>query len=152
MNIRLLHSSDIQSLSEALAELQLLKRYGLSAERLAADLNTALRQGDDLIVSVEDDHASGLAWFLKSGTFATGGYLKLLAVASNAQQKGTGASLLAAFEAAVSIKCRNAFLLVSDFNAGAQRFYERHGYIKAGSLQGLILPDVAEIIFWKRLR
>ncbi len=41
---------------------------------------------------------------------------------------------------------------MSDFNAGAQRFYERHGYVRAGALDGLVLPGVAELLYWKRLR
>ena len=41
--------------------------------------------------------------------------------------------------------------LVSDFNTDAQHFYERHGYVRAGALAGLVLPDVTELIYWKRL-
>ncbi len=46
----------------------------------------------------------------------------------------------------------HAFLLVSDFNEDAQRFYEREGYLRVGPLPGLVLPDVAELLYWKRLR
>jgi hypothetical protein len=39
--------------------------------------------------------------------------------------------------------------LVSDFNHGAQRFYERHGYRRIGALPALVLPSVAELVYWK---
>ncbi len=65
---------------------------------------------------------------------------------------GAGTRLLRAFEAEVARESRHAFLLVSDFNQGAQRFYQRHGYARVGALPGLVLPDVAELIYWKRLR
>jgi GNAT superfamily N-acetyltransferase len=81
-----------------------------------------------------------------------GGYLRLLAVLEGAQGGGAGAALLAAFEAEVAKASAHAFLLVSDFNGGAQRFYLRHGYARVGALPGLVLPDVAELLFWKRLR
>ena len=96
--------------------------------------------------------ARGLAWFLREGTLALGGYLKLIAMLPGAEGKGAGALLLAAFEAEVSKRSAHAFLLVSDFNDGAQRFYERHGYARVGPLPGLVLPDVAEVLYWKRLR
>ncbi len=151
MNIRAPIQTEIHPLAEELAELPLLRRYRLSANRLSSELITALKQGDGLRILEDGGRPRGLAWFLTSGTFATGGYLKLIAIASDFQQKGAGAALLAAFEDAASEKCRNAFLLVSDFNTGAQRFYERHGYGRVGGLPGLILPDVIELIYWKRL-
>jgi ribosomal protein S18 acetylase RimI-like enzyme len=93
----------------------------------------------------------GLCWFLPAGTLALGGYLRLLAVVGEAQDAGVGGELLRAFEAEVGRASRHAFLLVSDFNHGAQRFYERHGYARVGAIPGLVLPDVAELVYWRRL-
>jgi GNAT superfamily N-acetyltransferase len=144
---RPLSDGDIEPLAGKLAGLPLLQRYRRTEAALAADLRRALAAGEGLVV---DDALRGLAWFLPSGTFALGGYLKLLAVAEPG--RGTGAALLAAFESAVrAAGQRHAFLLVSDFNEGAQRFYAHHGYARAGSLERLVLPDVDELIFHKRL-
>jgi hypothetical protein len=41
------------------------------------------------------------------------------------------------------------FLLVSAFNVGARRFYERHGYGLVGKLPGFALADVTELVLWK---
>jgi GNAT superfamily N-acetyltransferase len=60
--------------------------------------------------------------------------LRLIAVAADAQGQGIGAALL-----------------VSDFNIAAQRVYQRRGYQQVGTLPGLVLPDVDELCFWKRL-
>jgi ribosomal protein S18 acetylase RimI-like enzyme len=127
-------------------------RYGRDAGRIAADLGQALAHGDGLLLEEADGAVRGLAWFLRAGTLAMGGYLKLVAVLPGAQGGGAGAALLEAFEAEVARESRHAFLLVSDFNDGAQRFYERHGYARVGAIPGLVLPDVAEVIYWKRLR
>jgi len=152
MTIRPLAAADVASLARGLAALPLMQRYGRSEGSIAADLRAALARGDGLLVAEEAGAPSGLAWFLRAGTLAMGGYLKLIAVLPGAQGGGSGAALLAAFEAEVSRSSAHGFLLVSDFNAGAQRFYERHGWTRAGALPGLVLPGVSELLYWKRLR
>lgn len=149
--VRALAPRDVGPLSTALAELPLLTRYGRNADALEADLRAALFRGDGLEVYDDGAGPEGLAWFLSSGTFAMGGYLKLLAVLPSATKKGRGSLLLSAFEDATQKKSRQAFLLVSDFNHVAQRFYERHGYARVGEIPALVLPDVQELVYWKRL-
>ncbi|HZY04062.1 MAG TPA: GNAT family N-acetyltransferase, partial [Anaeromyxobacteraceae bacterium] len=116
------------------------------------DLRRALARGDGLLVEEAEGGPRGLAWFLTGGTLGVGGYLRLIAVVPEAVGGGTGARLLRAFELRVARKSRHAFLLVSGFNRGAQRFYRRHGWVRVGGLPGLVLPDVEELIYWKRLR
>lgn len=152
MSVRQLSRDDVAQLAPALAELPLMVRYGRSAARIAADLAAALARGDGLLAWEVAGAARGLAWFLREGTFGMGGYLRLIALAEGAQGGGAGAALLAAFEAEVLRVGRHAFLLVSDFNTPAQRFYERRGYARVGALPGLVLPEVAELVYWKRLR
>jgi GNAT superfamily N-acetyltransferase len=73
-------------------------------------------------------------------------------VLPRAQSRGIGAGLLAATEGILARSTGHGFLLCSDFNGPAQAFYERHGWTRVGALPGLVLPDVAELIYWKRLR
>ena len=94
----------------------------------------------------------GFCWFLHHGTLGMGGYLRLIAVLDGAQSRGTGAALLAAYEGEVARSASHGFLLVSDFNTPAQRFYERHGWSRVGAIPKLVLPDVDELVYWKRLR
>ncbi len=152
MTVRPLAAADVPALARALAGLELLARYGRGAAALEADLGAALARGDGLLLAEEDGRPLGLCWFLRAGTLGMGGYLKLLAVADGARGSGLGARLLADFEAEVARSSRHAFLLVSDFNQAAQRFYARHGWARVGAVPGLVLPDVAEVIWWKRLR
>ncbi len=149
--LRPLAKADIAPLAAVLAELPLMIRYRATPVSLAASLEKAYRRRHGLIVA--DDHLGtvGLAWFLDRGTFAVGGYLRLLAVGARAAGTGIGARLLAAYEAEVGKVSGHAFLLVSDFNEGAQRFYRKHGYTQSGALPGLVVPDVTELIYWKRL-
>ncbi len=152
MTIRPLAAGEAAVLAARLAELPLLRRYRRQAADLARDLDGASARGE--VVLVHDagaDGPDGLAWFSPSGTFLLGGYLKLLAVAPGAEGRGIGRELLAAFEAEVGRVSRHAFLLVSDFNQGAQRFYERHGFARVGALPDLVLAGVSEVVYWKRL-
>jgi GNAT superfamily N-acetyltransferase len=150
--IRPLQEADVAALASSLARLPLLVRYRRDASRVARDLAESLARGDGLLVEEREGRVRALAWFQRAGTLGVGGYLRLLAVVPEATGEGAGAALLAAFEAEVGRESRHAFLLVSDFNDGAQRFYERHGYARVGALPGLVLPDVSELVYWKRLR
>ncbi len=149
--IRPLAPADVPALAAGLAELPLLARYGRSAARLEAALTAALGRGEHLLVAEEAGAVVGLAWFLTSGTLALGGYLRLIAVLGPDQRRGVGAALLSAYEAETSKVSGHAFLLVSASNAGAQRFYRRHGYSRVGTLPELVLPGEDEVMFWKRL-
>jgi GNAT superfamily N-acetyltransferase len=158
MELRPAVAEDVPALAEGLAALPLLVRYGRDAPRLGRDLEAALARGDGLIVAAGPAGPAtpapllGLAWFTRHGTLGLGGYLRLMAVLPGAQARGVGAALLAAFEAEVAAASAHGFLLCSDFNEPARRFYERHGWQRCGALPGLVLPDVAELIYWKRLR
>jgi ribosomal protein S18 acetylase RimI-like enzyme len=151
MEIRTAAAADLAPLAEGLARLDLMRRYGRDEPRLAADLARAHARGDGLLLAVEGAGPAGLAWFLRQGTLGLGGYLKLLAVLPGARSRGVGSALLGAFEAALVETAGHGFLLCSDFNAAAQAFYERHGWVRVGALPGLVLPGVAELIYWKRL-
>lgn len=152
MTVRSLVPGDVPRLAAELSQLPLLQRYGRSEASLSADLGRALERGERLLLEESDGAPRGICWLLTSGTFGMGGYLRLLAVVAGAHGQGVGATLLQAFEDEVAKVSRHAFLLVSDFNASAQRFYERHGYSRIGELPGLVLPDVAELVYWKQLR
>jgi GNAT superfamily N-acetyltransferase len=145
-------AADLAPLAAGLAGLDLMQRYGRDEARLAADLARAHAAGDGLLLAVQAGRPVGMAWFLRQGTLGLGGYLKLMAVLPGAQSRGIGAELLASFEGTLAQTSAHGFLLCSDFNVAAQAFYERHGWTRVGALPGLVLPDVAELVYWKRLR
>ncbi len=124
-------------------------RYGQDAVRLETSLTSALARGDGVLV-YDDGETKGLAWFVPDGTLGLGGYLRLLAVVPGAEGKGVGRALLRAFEHAVFAVSAHAFLLCSDFNTDARRFYGRQGYSEVGGLPDLVLSGVTEVILWKR--
>jgi ribosomal protein S18 acetylase RimI-like enzyme len=147
--IRPASRDDVRHLSVLLAPEPLFSSYGLTAEALDARWGAAVEAGDRVLVAEVAGGPVGLCWFAASGTFGTGAYLRLIAVARSAQGQAVGAALLAAYEAACGTPAGGWFLLTSDFNTGAQRFYSRHGYREVGQLPDFAKAGITERIFWK---
>jgi ribosomal protein S18 acetylase RimI-like enzyme len=129
----------------------LWQRSGLDAVRTAALLTGA--SATDTVLTLEVDGAvAGFAWIDSRGVFGRSSYLRMIAVAPSQRSAGLGAHLMDAFETLAERVGPDAFLLVSDFNTDAQRFYQRRGYSEVGRIPGYVLPGVSELLMWKRLR
>ncbi len=155
-------------LGVALAALPLLVRYGVVPVRLGEELRSLAGRGaagagepaeQTLLVAETgsaDGELAGMARILHGGggrgQFGRGGYLKLIALRPGYEGRGIGQLLLAAVEHAVAERSSELFLLTSDFNHGAQRFYERAGYRRVGELPEFVCAGITEIIYVKRVR
>jgi GNAT superfamily N-acetyltransferase len=136
-----------------MASSPLLRRYGTTRRGALLALARGLRAGDRVIVAATPDgRPVGLAWILPSRILTGAAYLRLLLVAEGRQRGGLGARLLAAAEAAARAVANHLVLLVTTDNAGARRFYGRHGYRRVGRLPGLARAGLDETLYWKTLR
>lgn len=131
---------------------RLWQRYQLSETRIAADFDAALAR-DDLVLVVDAERpARAFAWCLPNGMFGAFPYLKRLGVDPACSGKGFGSLVMELLEQELLARQRHdLFLLVSDFNLDAQRFYQRRGYQEIGRIPDLALPGVAELLFRKQL-
>ena len=91
----------------------------------------------------------GLAWVIPDGMFGRSPYLRTIGVHPDSPGRGIGSALLRAVEDRV--RPALLFLLTSDFNTGAQRLYERHGYTHIGTVPGYVVPGVDELLYLKRV-
>lgn len=131
----------------------LLARYGTTRQTARGALARGRAAGDRVIVAVAPDgRIAGMAWVLTSRILTGAAYLRLLLVAEDHQRTGTGAVLLAAAETATRAIANHLALLVTTDNAGARRFYARHGYRHVGGLPDLARPGLDETLYWKTLR
>lgn len=140
---------DLAPLGTALAPLPLFQAYRLTAEALTQRFQAALQRGEGLLLAELEGTPVGVCWFIARGAFGGGAYLRTLAIQEGLQGQGLGAELLRGYETGSDNPPGGWFLLASDFNTGAHRFYERHGYREVGQLPGFAAPGVTERIYWK---
>lgn len=109
------------------------------------------RPGSELFVA-RDQGTSSLLGFILLAPYGLAGspYISSIAVAPDARGKRLGAQLLRFAEQRYYNR-QHIFLLVSEFNAGAQRFYRRNGYEFVGELDDYIVRGHSELLFLKRL-
>jgi len=103
-------------------------------------------------VAVQNGTVAGFVIFTPEPVFARGGYLRAVGVAADRRRNGIGGKLLAFAENKTCRTSENLYLCVSSFNRRACAFYRSRGYALVGKIPGLIRPDRAECIYWKRLR
>jgi ribosomal protein S18 acetylase RimI-like enzyme len=101
-------------------------------------------------VVAEGGRITGFIWYETHGAFARSGYISLIGVQPGLYGQGIGQDLMAHAERDMFSVVNDVFLLVSDFNEAAQRFYQSLGYHQVGSIPDYVLSGVAELIYHKR--
>jgi ribosomal protein S18 acetylase RimI-like enzyme len=151
MQIRQLKEEDIPLCANLASSLPLGKTYGFTVEGWIRKLKQARNeQGNLLFVAEEEDRLAGFAWVHTHGAFLAAPYLRFIAVDPSFQGRGVGALLLKEFEEQTRYLGKDWFLLVSDFNTGAQQFYEKHGYQRVGALPSFAKEGITEVIMVKK--
>lgn len=89
--------------------------------------------------------------YVRPRGFAGAPYIASIGVAPDHRNLGVGTALLVHAESRYSPHAQHIFLLVSSFNTGARRLYERLGYRAVGELPDFIVAGAAEVIMHKRL-
>ena len=148
--VRPFHANDAAACGAIVGATPLWQRIGLGAERTATLLAAAAERGETVLV-VDDGGVSGFAWIDAHGAFGRSAYLRMIAVEPARRSSGLGARLMDAFETVALTEDGNAFLMVSESNADARRFYERRGYVEVGRVPGYVQPDVVELVLRKRV-
>jgi len=143
--------ADLPILAAWMVDLPLFQRYNLTVERAVTNFENGLARGDWLITADAEFSACGFAWAIPNGAFGRSPYLRLIGVRADLTRHGIGAALLTEVESMAAEKSNDLFLLVSDFNEAAQRFYLRQNYTQIGAIPNYVVPGVAELIFRKRL-
>ncbi len=151
VRIRPLLPRDISACATIVATEPLWQRYGITARHAQQQLRGAVHRGDRVYVAVAQGQVVGFVWFQIRGTFAHSGYVRWIGIASSARGKGIGSALMDVAERQILPHGPNVFLLVSDFNRRAQRFYRALGYRLVGTLPDYVLPGLTELLYRKTL-
>jgi len=147
-----MRDADVAACASVMLAVPLWTRYGVATVDAARAAFEDVMAGTCLgLVAEEDERIVGFAVYTVRGTFVHSGYVRSVAVAPDAQRRGVGARLMDAVEAAILSHGPNVFLLVSAWNAGAQRFYERRGYQRIGEVADYVRRGITEVVYRKTL-
>jgi ribosomal protein S18 acetylase RimI-like enzyme len=150
--IRSMQTKDLPLLAVWMVETPLWQRYGLTIDKAIANFERGMARGEWLIVAEVEDSVCGFAWVIPQGAFGRSPYLRLIGVQADKAGSGIGTKLMAEVERKSAEVASDIFLLVSDFNTGAQAFYKQRGYTQIGAITAYVVPDITELIFRKRLK
>jgi len=147
--IQALNVFDVPAAAEIIAGNALWQRYGVTYDSAQQVLIEGLNRSGQLYSAKLENRLVGLIWFDVTGTFYHSGYIRWVAVHPDFQNRGLGRILVEFAEEKIFKTGPNVFLLVSDFNRAAQRFYRRLGYKKVGELADFYKPGICEWIYRK---
>ncbi len=157
--VRRLRAGDVDDCARIVAGDPLWERYGVTLRSARQAIGRELRAGRrpgaasreaaELAVAHHGGRLVGFIWFHLRGTFHHSGYVRWIAVAPEAQGRGVGRRLMRYAEQRIFEAGPNVFLMVSDFNEQAQRFYEALGYKVVGKVPDYIVPGIGERVYRK---
>lgn len=156
MIVRPMQPAEARICAEWMAETPLWQRYGVSRASAQRRFELALERHATIAIAEREGPGRGhtqrlgFVWYAIRGAFERSGYIPLIGVAPGEHGQGVGKALMDYTEGQVFQRVGELFLLVSDFNEHAQRFYQRRGYIQVGALPDYILLGVSELIYFKR--
>ncbi len=93
------------------------------------------------------DRIAGFVVINMSGTLA--GYIQTICVAPGNRASGIGRLLMSHAETRIFRDAPNVFLMVSDFNSAARRFYAGLGYLEIGEIPEYLVAGHSEILMRK---
>lgn len=136
-----------EALGMAISAIGPWAHYGISADSMARLLSS------EGAACYQLECAGALAGaVVVRPSWLIGPYLQTLAILPRYQNQGIGAMVLAWYEAeAIRGRSRSAWLCVSAFNPGAQRFYLAHGYERVATFEDLVRDGDDELLMRKRL-
>jgi ribosomal protein S18 acetylase RimI-like enzyme len=101
------------------------------------------------VATNKNDKCIGFMAVINNGCFHKFSYLAILAVMKRYRNKGVGEALVNKFETIGFKRADTVFILVSDFNKTAQKFYRKLGYKKIGNIPDLYKKGISEILLVK---
>lgn len=135
--------------TEALVNSKIGTVYFTSEQRAQVFIREGLAKGEVFVAIDEDDNCVGYIWFTLNGAFYKFPYVLNIAIKKDMRRRGIGKKLLAFFEDKGFKKASMLFLLVSDFNIEAKKFYQEMGYQEVGLIPNLIKKGIGEYLMIK---
>lgn len=154
MNLRLEKSGPIlpEGCEDIFRNSDIYTRY-FQDGRLQRSLVLAAETGELYFVRDDQNRLLGAMRVSMRGFCGLYPYLSLIGVHADSRGLGVGKFLMEQLERlARESGARRVTLMVSDFNEGGQRFYERLGYWKLGEIPDAAKEGITELVMIKDLK
>ncbi len=148
MKIRQLRETDIDEVARIMSSTELWQRYGVDFESARKRFKQALRGKAHMFVAEIEGKVAGFLWYVPRGAFDRSGYIELIGIKNTYRGRGIGKALMEFVEK--EFNPDDIFLLVSDFNKEAQKFYEKLGFVKIGEIKDYVVKGITEFIYHKK--
>ncbi len=149
MIVRPIQPEDLAGCARIMAENPLWQRYDITLESAFSRLSGGVEQEATILVAGPPGDPAGFVWYVEKGAFHRSGYVMLIGVDPAYQGQKIGEALMDEAERLMFGSSQDVFLLVSDFNEGAQRFYRKRGYEQVGAIPDYVVKGISELIFRK---
>jgi ribosomal protein S18 acetylase RimI-like enzyme len=123
--------------------------YSHTAEELTSFMTQGFGKGEIFVALDETNKCLGYIWITMNGAFYGFPYCMSLAVKKDFRGRGIGTALLKYYDKIGFENSTRLFILVSDFNYRAKKFYERAGYKQVGQIPDFFKDGVSEFILVK---
>jgi ribosomal protein S18 acetylase RimI-like enzyme len=140
----------LSACTEALLDSEIGAIYFSPEKQALAFLSEGLTKEEVYVALDTNGDCLGYIWFTLNGAFSRFPYVRNIAIKKRHRGKGIGKQLLSFFEEKGFNASSTVFLLVSNFNTKAQKFYREMGYQEIGRIPDLVRGGVTEHIMMKK--
>lgn len=147
--LREISTADAQELATSFVAIEPWSRYPFKRESMLRYFAVEEPQAPRYKLTVNGRTAGAIGIRLN---WLRGPYLQFLGLLPNFQQQGLGRLMVAWLEGtARAAGDTNMWVMTSDFNDGALRFYERYGFKRVATLDDIVKPGRDEVLLRKQL-
>lgn len=152
LTLKKANESQLSDCREVFLSSEIYDRYFKGEDRLERSLRAAEEKGELYLATAPDGAIAGVMRVVMRGFCGLYPYLSLIGVKKDFRGERVGSFLMDRLEEmSRQSGAKRVTLMVSDFNTGAQAFYNRRSYRLLGTLPDAVKPGIDERILMKEL-
>jgi len=147
--IRELRPGELSDCADILADTDLWRHYGRNSEEAASLMEREYGSGTLFWIDEREGVVTGFIACIPHGMMGEFPYVRMLSVRNGWRGQGIGTALLTHLERMMFEEHRRMFMMVTDYNTGARRLYERLGWLVVGEIKDYKKKSINEFLLIK---